>query len=98
MIPALDIGLPEDFGVQVHTSQNRGFTPEEIAQRCVQKIVSVSDSAPPAIRDQARVYERQIAKVVEFYLREAIKSDRTTVYNALTDAGHPNLAELIRRL
>jgi hypothetical protein len=37
-------------------------------------------------------------KVVEFYLREAIKSDRTTVYNAITEAGHPELAELIRRL
>jgi hypothetical protein len=98
MIPALDIGLPEDFGVQVHTSQNRGFTPEEIAERCANKIVNVSDTAHPAIRDQARVFERQITKVVEFYLREAIKSDRTTVYNALTDAGHPNLAELIRRL
>jgi len=31
-------------------------------------------------------------------MREAIRSDRTTVYNALKDAGHPKLAELIRRL
>jgi hypothetical protein len=98
MIPALNMNLPEDFGVQVHTTNNRGFTPEEIAERCASKIVNVSDTAHPAIRDQARVFERQITKVIEFYLREAIKSDRTTVYNALTDAGHPSLAELIRRL
>jgi hypothetical protein len=96
MIPELKIS--EDFGIEVHTSSNRGFSPEEVAQRCVSKIVNVADSAPPAIQDQARVFERQIAKVVEFYLREAIKSDRTTVYNAITDAGHPELAELIRRL
>jgi len=31
-------------------------------------------------------------------MRQAIHSDRTTVYNALNDAGHPELAELIRRL
>ena len=31
-------------------------------------------------------------------MKEAIKSDRTTVYNALIDAAHPELAELIRRL
>jgi hypothetical protein len=37
-------------------------------------------------------------KVVAYYMRQAIKSDRTTVYNALMDAGHPELAELIRRL
>jgi hypothetical protein len=37
-------------------------------------------------------------KVVAFYMREAIKSDRTTIYNALCDAGHPDLAEAVRRL
>jgi hypothetical protein len=31
-------------------------------------------------------------------MKEAVASDRTTVYNALVDAGHPELAELIRRL
>jgi hypothetical protein len=36
--------------------------------------------------------------VVAFYLKEAVKSDRTTVYNAIMDAGHLELADLIRRL
>jgi hypothetical protein len=31
-------------------------------------------------------------------MREAIKSDRTTVYNAIKDSGNLELAELIRRL
>jgi hypothetical protein len=31
-------------------------------------------------------------------MREAIKSDRTTIYNALSDAGHQDLAELTRRI
>ena len=95
MMPGLDIG---DFKVEVHTTQNRGFTPEEIAERCAAKIINVSDSAPPAIRDQAKPFKNQITAVVAGYLREAVKSDRTTVYNALNDAGHPELAELIRRL
>jgi hypothetical protein len=98
MIPALKIDLPEDFKVDVRTTSNRGFTPEEVAQRCADKIVAVGDSAPPAIRDQALAYKRNITKVIEFYLREAVKSDRTTVYNAINDAGHPELAELIRRM
>ena len=98
MIPALNIDLPQDFRVDVKTTHNRGFTPEEIAQRCADKIVAVGDSAPPAIRDQALAYKRNITKIIEFYLREAAKSDRTTVYNAINDAGHPELAELIRRM
>lgn len=84
--------------VQVYTTDNRGFTPEEVAARCADRLVAVSDTAPPVIRDQARAFKVQVEKTVAHYMREAIASDRTTVYNALKDAGHPELAELIRRL
>jgi len=99
MTAALSMDLPRDKPlVQVHTTTGRGFTPEEVAARCVEKLLYVSDAAPPAIRDQARAFQAQIEKLVAHYMREAIASDRTTVYNALKDAGHPELAELIRRL
>jgi hypothetical protein len=54
--------------------------------------------APPVIREQAFAYRDKLESLLSFYMREAIKSDRTTVFNALNDAGHPELAELIRRL
>ena len=98
MIPELNIDLPKDFKVEVHTTQNRGFTPEEIAERCADKIISVSDSTHPAIQEQVHAFRKRIIQLVGFYLREAGKSDRTTVYNAIKDAGHPDLAELIRRM
>lgn len=84
--------------VGVRTTENRGFTPEELAQQCVEKIISVSDDAHPGIRDQARAFQKHIETLVAYYMRQAIRSDRTTVYNALKDAGHPELADLIRRL
>ncbi len=84
--------------VSVQTTNGRGFSPDEVASRCADKLVSVSDSAPEAIRAQAHAYKDAVRHVVERYIREAIASDRTTVYNAIKDAGHPDLAELIRRL
>ena len=90
--------MPADYKVLVHTSQNRGFTPEEIAERCAKEIISVSLNASPAIREQAFAFRAQIQSLLVSYMREAIKSDRTTVYNALKDAAHPELAQLIRRL
>ena len=84
--------------VAVHTTNNRGFTPDEVAARCADKLVFVADTAPKEIADQARAFKSHIERVVAMYMREAIASDRTTVYNALKDAGHPELAELIRRL
>ena len=93
---ALEVGL--DFQVGVRTTHRRGFTAEELAQQCAEKIVSVADSAPPEIRDQAVAYRGRIERLIELYLKQAIQSDRTTVYNALMDAGSPQLADLIRRL
>ena len=95
----ISVDVPQhESVVGVRTTNNRGFTPEELAEQCVQRIVSVSDNAHPAIRDQARAFGKHIEKLVAYYMRQAIRSDRTTVYNALKDAGHPELAELIRRL
>jgi|TARA_B100000925_G_C21822911_1_gene393734 hypothetical protein len=95
----IDISVPKDEAVVgVRTTENRGFTPEELAQQCVEKVISVSDSAHPGIRDQARAFSKHVEKLVEYYMRQAIRSDRTTVCNAIKDAGHPQLAELIRRL
>ena len=84
--------------VRVITTENRGHTPEEIASLCAAQIVSVSDSAPPVIRDQAREYRNHIESILAFYMKEAIKSDRTTVCNAINDAGYTDLSKLIRRL
>ena len=84
--------------VEVNTTNNRGFTPEEVAERCLNKLISVSDTAPPAIRDQAFAYKENLRAILVFYMREAVNSDRTTVQYVLLEAGHKDLADLIRRL
>ena len=94
--PAL--GTSNDFKVEVVTTQNRGQTPEEVAERCINKIVGISATADPVIRQQAQAYKTQIEQVIVHYMKQAIQSDRTTVYNTLLDAGEPKLADLIRRL
>ena len=90
------VTMSNDFKVEVATTNNRGFTPEEVAQRCVNKIIGISESAPPAIRDQAREYRDAVEKTVALYMRQAIQSDRTTVYNAIKDSGQEKLAKYIR--
>ena len=92
------VSMSNDFQVGVETTDNRGFTPEETAQRCVNKIIGISDNAHPAIREQARAYRNEMEKIIAIYMKQAIKSDRTTVYNAIKDAGQPTLAEYIRKM
>lgn len=90
--------LPETPIVKIHTTDKRGFTPEEIAERCADKLISISDSADPVLQQQARAFRTSMVKVIAFYMKEAIQSDRTTIYNALIDAGQPQLANAIRSL
>lgn len=82
----------------VQSTSGRGFTPEEISDRCVDKIISVADTASPEAKAQAKAFRENIKHVVTFYLKEAVRSDRTTVYNALVEAGQKDLAELIVKL
>ena len=84
--------------VGVKTTNNRGFTPEEVAELCVDRLMIVSNDAPPAIKDQALAHKERMKAVIAVYMKQAIQSDRTTVYNAISDAGYKKLAEYIRKM
>lgn len=90
-----EIGILLGGSVVVQTTNNRGFTPEEIAERALDKIISVGSQSHPAIRDQAEAFRNQIREVLIFYMKETVKSDRTTVAAKLRDAGHPELIKLL---
>ena len=92
------IKMGDNFNVGVVTTNNRGLTPEEITTMCLDKIISVSDTAPPAIRDQAQAFRSHLELVILEYMKQAIKHDRVTIYNAIKDAGYDKLAEHIRRI
>ena len=85
------------FMVDVVTSDNGGHPPEFWAQQAAKKIVQVADTAPPAIRDQARAFQVQVEQVILDHMKRAIRCDRTTVGHMVEEAGHPKLAELLRR-
>ena len=42
--------MGNNFSVEIQTTDNRGQTPEEVAERCVNKIIGVSNNAHPPIR------------------------------------------------
>lgn len=81
--------------VNVFTTQNRGFTAEEIAERALDKIIYVGEESHPAIIEQAKVYKDNIRMVLVKYLREAQNSERTTICAKLTMQGHSDLAKII---
>ena len=62
------------------------------------KIVYVSEDAPPAIKDQAQAFANRVEEVVRFYIDLAKREERGTICQTLRNAGHNDIAEFIRRL
>lgn len=84
-----------DGEVKVITTSGRGFTPEELADRALDKIMYVSKDANPLIRDQAEAFKHYIREVLVKYLKQAVQSDRTTIANKLREAAHSELIKLL---
>ena len=82
----------------VKTTENRGLSPEELAERAVDQIVTVSSSVDPIVRQQAEAFKNRIYHVVLGIINQAIKSDRTTLMNEFIHQGHPDIADILRRL
>jgi len=84
--------------VSVHTTENRGHSPEEMAEMAMNKIMIVSKDAPPVIRDQAIAHRDKLKEVLIFYMNRMAQSERTTIWALMKQQGHEDMAEIIRRL
>lgn len=81
--------------VQVHTTNERGHTPEELAARAADKIVYVGGNSHPAIRDQAVAFKASVEAIILFYLKQSVEQDRATIAYKLHKAGHSDLVALL---
>ena len=84
--------------VVVKTTERRGLSPEELAERAVEQIVSVSSSVDPVVRQQAEAFRSRIYHVVLGIIKQAIKSDRTTLIYEFIQQGQSDTADILRRL
>lgn len=82
-------------GITVQATSGRGFTPEEVAERALDKIIYVGENVDPVIRDQALAYRDNLRKVLVYYMHEAVRSNKTTLVNKFKNAGHPELIPLL---
>jgi len=73
----------------------RGFTAEEVAEQALNKIISVGGNCHPVIRDQAEAFKNDIRGVLVHYMKQAVRSNHTTLANKFRAAGHPELVKLL---
>ena len=73
----------------------RGFTPEELAGNALDRIIAISATADPVIRQQAEAFREHIRAVLVSYGNQCVKSNHTTISNRLRNAGHSELTKLL---
>lgn len=88
-------GFSDVGNVMVMATEGRGFTPEEIAERALDKIIYVGSHTHPAIREQAEAFKDSIRQVLVYYMHEAIRSHNVTLANKFNKAGHPELVPIL---
>ena len=84
--------------VTVTTTENGTLPTEYWAERATECVVRIGDNAPPAIAEQARAFRDTIHKAIDYFIKEAIKEDRSKVITLLRSAGHNDLANSVEKL
>lgn len=82
-------------GFTIKSVDGRGFTPEEIADSAVDKIIYVGENSHPLVREQAQAFKNRIRELLVGYFKDVVASHNTTIANRLRDAGHPELVKLL---
>jgi hypothetical protein len=84
--------------IMVATTQNKGHDPEFWAEQVTNKIVGISETAAPHIRQQAEAFRSHVYQVILQGMKNSIRSDRVTITNQLRQQGHQAMANIIKEL
>ena len=93
-----NVNVSQLGSVVVKTSEQGGLSNEQIADLAVEKIASVSENAPPHLKEQAKLFKEQLKGIIHHYLLLARKEERASIIQVLRSSGHKEMAEYIRRL
>ena len=64
----------------VKTSNYGGLPLEELTELCVNRIIGVSETAPPEIREQAKYFREALERTISEYLSRAAQSERASCW------------------
>ena len=93
----VDMKVGAILSPMVKTSDFGGLSVEDLTELCVTKIIQVSDSAPPEIREQARLFRNSLEKTIYDYLKRAAKAEKDRCIQLCLRGGEENAASLLRR-
>lgn len=71
------------------------LSPDDLAQRASDQIVSVGTQSHPVIRDQAHAFKNQVTQVIHAHILQAVRAEQIRFAQALREIGHADLIPLV---
>jgi hypothetical protein len=90
-------GVQQGFAEVIATS-GRGLNPEELTRMILPKLITIDPDIPDERRPAAEAQRERARALLEHYFAQAQKSQNTTIFNVLMNAGHADAAELVKDL
>lgn len=84
--------------VETIATSRRGLNPEELVRLYLPKIIYVGPDLPELEKLKAEAQKAAIESLLLRAFAQAQKSQNTTIYNVLMEAGETSAAELVRSL
>lgn len=91
-------GTLEGGHVETIVTSGRGLNPDELTRMVLPKIMYIGPDVPADIRAAAEAQMARMEALLKHYFAQAQRSQNTTSYNALLNAGHVEAAQLVKDL
>jgi hypothetical protein len=84
------IGTPK-----IIATENRPINFEEFADLALEKIISISDSTPDPLKQQAKMFQENLKRILVYYFSEVSKVEKRRLAETLKNHGQVELANYI---
>ena len=88
----------ESGDVEVIATSGRGLNPDELTRMLLPKLIYIGPDVPADVRAAGQEQMHRMEMLLKHYFAQAQKSQNTSIFNVLMDAGHPEAAQLVKEL
>jgi hypothetical protein len=84
--------------VEVIATSGRGLNPDELTRMVLPKILYIGPDVPADVRAAGEAQLVRLEALMKHYFAQAQRSERTSIFNVLMNAGHPEAAQLVKEI
>lgn len=91
-------GTLEGGQIETIVTSGRGFNPDELTRMLLPKLIYISPDVPADVRAAGEAQMARMEGLLKHYFAQAQRSQNTSIFNVLMNAGHTEAAQLVKDL